>query len=62
MGSVWRAEHLELGSQVAVKLLEAGVGSDERALTRFSREARAASALKSKNVTASTRVRRSSPA
>jgi eukaryotic-like serine/threonine-protein kinase len=50
MGSVWRAEHLELGSKVAVKLLEAGVGSDERTLTRFSREARAASALKSKNV------------
>jgi serine/threonine-protein kinase len=50
MGSVWRAERLELGSNVAVKLLEAGVGSDERNLTRFLREARAASALKSKNV------------
>jgi serine/threonine protein kinase len=50
MGSVWRAEHLELGSKVAVKLLEAGVGSDERNLARFLREARAASALKSKNV------------
>ena len=50
MGSVWRAEHLELGSKVAVKLLEAGVGSDERNLARFMREARAAAALKSKNV------------
>jgi eukaryotic-like serine/threonine-protein kinase len=50
MGSVWRAEHLELGSKVAVKLLEAGVGSDERNLARFLREARAAAALKSKNV------------
>jgi serine/threonine-protein kinase len=50
MGSVWRAEHVELGSQVAVKLIAEGMATGETTLTRFKREAKAAAALSSPHV------------
>ena len=50
MGTVWRAEHVELGSQVAVKLIGEGIATGETTLTRFKREAKAAAALSSPHV------------
>jgi len=50
MGSVWRAEHLELRSPLAIKVLEAEIASDPAALQRFLREAQTAAALRSPNV------------
>jgi serine/threonine protein kinase len=50
MGSVWRAEHLELRSPVAIKLLEPEVARDPTMVQRFLREAQAAAALRSPNV------------
>jgi serine/threonine protein kinase len=51
MGSVWRAEHLELRAPVAVKLLESdGMARTEEAIRRFHREARAAAAIRSAHV------------
>jgi len=50
MGSVWRAEHLVLHSDVAIKLIR-GRGEDAAALeARFIKEARAAAALRSPHV------------
>jgi serine/threonine protein kinase len=50
MGSVWLAEHLSLGSPIAVKLLAPDVAMTEERLSRFLREARAAAALRSPHV------------
>jgi len=50
MGSVWRAEHLQLGSSVAIKLIDPDLASSEDALARFRREAKAAAALQSPHV------------
>jgi len=50
MGSVWRAEHLELGTLVAVKLISEEVATNPEALARFRREAHAAAALRSPHV------------
>ncbi len=50
MGTVWRAEHVELGSKVAVKLIDAGIAESSDALGRFKREAKAAAALASAHV------------
>src|SRR5215218_1639603 len=54
MGAVWRADHLVLGSAVAVKLLRPGslVGeaADDKARRRFSIEAQAAARLRSPHV------------
>lgn len=50
MGSVFRAEDLELGRGVALKKLHAGAGDDERA--RLLREARAAAQLQHPNTVA----------
>jgi len=50
MGSVWRAQHLELGTDVAVKLMDPSLATRGEGLARFRREAQAAASLKSPNV------------
>jgi len=50
MGSVWRAEHLQLRSPVAVKLLDSAISDNQQMLARFMREAQSAAALRSPHV------------
>jgi serine/threonine protein kinase len=50
MGSVWAAEHIDLRSQVAVKLIEPHVLSGLHAQERFERDALAFSRLRSANI------------
>ena len=50
MGSVWRADDLTLGSQVAVKLMDSSIAQSPDALRRFKREAQAAASLRGTNV------------
>ncbi|HYJ11187.1 MAG TPA: serine/threonine-protein kinase [Polyangiaceae bacterium] len=50
MGSVWKARHLTLNSNVAVKLIDPAAATNPDALARFFREARAAAALRSPHV------------
>jgi phosphate/phosphite/phosphonate ABC transporter binding protein len=50
MGAVYEAEHTGLGTIVAVKLLNESFVTDQNALSRFRREARAAAAIRHENV------------
>src|SRR4051794_10356317 len=50
MGAVWVADHLALRTQVVVKFIAHGLKSNKEAQERFSREAAAASQVKSPHV------------
>lgn len=50
MGSVWAAEHIELGTQLAVKLMDPTLADSPEWARRFKREAQAAASLDSPNI------------
>jgi len=50
MGAVWRAEHRELRSPVAIKVIDEQIAGSPEALGRFMREAQSAAALRSPHV------------
>ncbi len=50
MGSVWVAEHILIGKEVAIKILHPQLASDSQVVRRFLQEARAAAAIKHPNL------------
>ena len=50
MGTVFEAEHKELGRKVAIKFIRGDHAKDERVTSRFAREARAASSIDSAHI------------
>ena len=50
MGSVWLADHTSLRTEVVVKFMASALANDRESLARFSREAAAASQVKSPHV------------
>lgn len=50
MGAVWRARHVQLENDVALKLMSPLIAAQPEALQRFLREARAAARLTSQHV------------
>ena len=50
MGSVWLADHVQLRSPVAIKLIDPALAQSREIRSRFLREARAAGALRSSHV------------
>jgi serine/threonine-protein kinase len=50
MGSVWKAEHLDLCAPVAIKLMDPTLAAGREAAGRFLREAQSAAALRSPHV------------
>jgi Tol biopolymer transport system component len=52
MGEVWRARDARLKREVAIKVLPAGLARDADRISRFEKEARAASALNHPNIVA----------
>ena len=50
MGAVWRAEHRELRSPVAIKVIDEQIAGSPDAIGRFMREAQSAAALRSPHV------------
>lgn len=50
MGSVWLAERLGLGKNVAIKILDGATAENASGHERFAREAKALAALKSRNI------------
>jgi eukaryotic-like serine/threonine-protein kinase len=54
MGKVYRATHIQIGHTVAVKILHSQLASDQTAIERFRREARAAAYIQHPNAVAVT--------